>query len=397
MPLGTASKSQSVLNFRSHSRIEADTNAESEMTTQRKKRPRVTEDYTETPTILINGDESTLDPPFNSASNITVLNNEQTNLQEGNLKIVKLNCLRDKADRYESHISILNNCLEFKRIPNGLVIDLEPSIGNNDEAFRAKWYQRLEEFSLTLMSDIVVYSEKIKEETSAKIETEQESFNNYLNGDGYKEVSEVLNKNSANRKHLLKQNIRKKFHHLKYNRASPTHKPFQIINGQERPSPITVAPRDNRRRNDNRSTHTNNYKPQEKTWSSLFRNNSGTNLRNVNMKSHNHDNNNETIVGESNGNSNFHDNSHRSKTDRQIRELRNEITAIKATKQINTNSKNEKPAPPRGRDNSQQHGTLQNKSTPDAEQVMAFINATMLTLTTFKKQFEKQQPIGRTL
>ena len=103
-------------------------------------------------------------------------------------------------------------------------------------AFRAKWYQRLEEFSLTLMSDIVEYSEKLKEETSVKTETEQESLKNYLNGDDYKEVSEVLNKNSANRKHLLKQNKRKKFHHLKYNRASPTHKPFQIINGQERPS-----------------------------------------------------------------------------------------------------------------------------------------------------------------
>ena len=102
------------------------------------------------------------------------------------------------------------------------------------------------------------------------------------------------------------------------------------------------------------------------------------------MKTHNHDDNNETIVRESNNNSNFHDNSHRSKTDRQIRELRNEITALKATKQINTNSKNEKPVPPRRRDNSQQQGTLQNKSTPDAEQVMAFINATMLTLTKFK-------------
>ena len=96
MPLGTDSKSHSVLNFRSYSRFEADTNAQSEMTTQRKKRPRVTENNTEIPTILINADESPLDPPFNSASNITVLNNGQTNLQEGNLKIVKLNRLHDR-------------------------------------------------------------------------------------------------------------------------------------------------------------------------------------------------------------------------------------------------------------------------------------------------------------
>ena len=121
------------------------------------------------------------------------------------MKIVKLNRLRDKDDRYESHISFLNDCIDIKRIPNGLVIDLEPSIGNNDEAFRAKWYQRLEEFSLTLMKDTVEYSEKVKEETSAKIKTEEESLKISLNADDYNEVSEALNKNSANRKHVLKQ------------------------------------------------------------------------------------------------------------------------------------------------------------------------------------------------
>ena len=124
------------------------------MITQVKKRPRIAK-YIEYPTIYINGDETPLDAPFNSASNTTVINNRHTSLEEGNMKIVKLNRLRDKDDRYESHISFLNDCIDIKRIPNGLVIDLEPSIGNNDEAFRAKWYQRLEEFSLTLMKDIV--------------------------------------------------------------------------------------------------------------------------------------------------------------------------------------------------------------------------------------------------
>ena len=237
MSTGTVSKSQSLLNFHSDKRIDAGTNAENHVITQVKKRPRIAKDI-EYPTIFINGDEAPLDAPFNSASNITVINNRHTSLEEGNMKIVKLNRLRDKDDRYESHISFLNDCIDIKRIPNGLVIDLEPSIGNNDEAFRAKWYQRLEEFSLTLMKDIVEYSEKVKEETSAKINTEEESLKISLNADDYNEVSEALNK-------------RKKFHHLKYHRATPTRKTFQPTNGQERPAPNTGPPNDNRGRNEN--------------------------------------------------------------------------------------------------------------------------------------------------
>ena len=70
-------------------------------------------------------------------------------MDEDNRNIIKLNRLLDKKDRYESHVSFLKNCLKIGRVPNGLVINLEPSIGNHDETFRAKWYQRFQEFSLT--------------------------------------------------------------------------------------------------------------------------------------------------------------------------------------------------------------------------------------------------------
>ena len=58
------------------------------------------------------------------------------------LKIVRLERLKDKEDRYSSHISFLKECVEAKVIPKGLRIDLEPSIGNYDEAFCEKWYKR---------------------------------------------------------------------------------------------------------------------------------------------------------------------------------------------------------------------------------------------------------------
>ena len=50
-----------------------------------------------------------------------------------------------------------------KFIPKGLRIDLEPSIGNNDDQFCEKWYNRLEEFSVTLIRDIIEYKWKMRQ------------------------------------------------------------------------------------------------------------------------------------------------------------------------------------------------------------------------------------------
>ena len=54
---------------------------------------------------------------------------------EIDVKAIKLERLRDKSDRYSSHIEFLKDCHKTKVIPKGLRIDVEPSIGNNDEDF----------------------------------------------------------------------------------------------------------------------------------------------------------------------------------------------------------------------------------------------------------------------
>ena len=69
---------------------------------------------------------------FASDSTITLIANEkQTPRSENNAAytIVKLD--RDK-------------CIEQKVIPNGLKIELEPSIGNHDEQFLSKWSERMQ-------------------------------------------------------------------------------------------------------------------------------------------------------------------------------------------------------------------------------------------------------------
>ena len=60
----------------------------------------------------------------------------ETNKEKENIAY-KLNNLKDKLARYDSHKSFLTRCFQEKIIPNALLIDVEPSIGNHDEDFLA--------------------------------------------------------------------------------------------------------------------------------------------------------------------------------------------------------------------------------------------------------------------
>ena len=98
---GTARKSQSVISFNANtSNI-----ATSREIVQAAKRLH-TDNTVNIPAITITTEEIPL------------------SRDEDNRNIIKLNCLVDKKDRYELHVSFLKNCLEIGRVPNGLVINL---------------------------------------------------------------------------------------------------------------------------------------------------------------------------------------------------------------------------------------------------------------------------------
>ena len=81
---------------------------------------------------------------------------------------MKLNRLKDKNVRYQSHREFLSQFIESKLIPKGLKLELEPTIGNHDQEFSDTWYSNLQEFSLTLMKEIVKFCDKtISENRSA--------------------------------------------------------------------------------------------------------------------------------------------------------------------------------------------------------------------------------------
>ena len=103
-------------------------------------------------------------------------------------------------------------------IPKGLGIDLEPSIGNYDEAFCEKWYKRLHEFSLILMKDVIEHSEQVETATAAKITTDMADLKKTLPIDSHKDVFDQMSENADRRRQRLAVTKKKKLTYLRYNR-----------------------------------------------------------------------------------------------------------------------------------------------------------------------------------
>ena len=135
------------------------------------------------------------------------------------LKIIKLERLKDKEDRYSSHIQFLKECHEARIIPKGLRLEIEPSIGNNDHAFCEKWYKRLEDCSLALMKDAIEYCERIEDETSKTITTQSDELKAILGPTEHRKLTDHMSEISSQRRQRLQAAKRKKYQHLRYNRT----------------------------------------------------------------------------------------------------------------------------------------------------------------------------------
>ena len=82
---------------------------------------------------------------------------------------LKLNLLKDKVTRHESHKDFVTRCIAEKLIPNSLKLELEPTIGKFGQVFVVEWYSKLKGFSLILMKDIATYCGKTIKSTNESI------------------------------------------------------------------------------------------------------------------------------------------------------------------------------------------------------------------------------------
>ena len=111
----------------------------------------------QTPNILV--EQASTCTLVNEDTNQMTSSLQQTPATNKNKKQValKLNRLKDKVTRYESHKDFSTRCFAEKLMLKGLKLELEPTIGNFDQEFVDKWCSKLKGFSFILMKDHQIY------------------------------------------------------------------------------------------------------------------------------------------------------------------------------------------------------------------------------------------------
>ena len=109
-----------------------------------------------------------------------------------------------------------------KVVPLGLAIQVEPTIGNHNEEFLNKWYEKLNSFSFELMKD-VEFCKSTTTDLSTQIKEVDASIKTKIQPAKYTELSKALQENQEIRKRQLQQRKIKKFNHLKYKKITTYH------------------------------------------------------------------------------------------------------------------------------------------------------------------------------
>lgn len=94
-----------------------------------------------------------------------------------------------------------------RTVPNGLHITLKLSIGNFDDEFNMKRYERLTDFSLTLKKNIIAFCDKTVEEVSSEISTTESELNKKLQYKEWNVIHESYTKVTASFFSKRKQEI----------------------------------------------------------------------------------------------------------------------------------------------------------------------------------------------
>ena len=309
--------------------------------------------------------EVTLSPPDRTDSERTITENVlQQSSNQGffdEREAVNMDRLVDKKDRYESHIQFLTKCLTDKVVPLGLAIQVEPTIGNHDEEFLNKWYEKLNGFSFELMKDIVDFCKSTTTNLSTKIKEVDASIKSKLQPVKYKELSAALQKNQEFRKRNLQQRKVKKFNWLKY--KSNQQQTPRVGRQQEK-----LEPKNNNARSNYNERSRSRSRTTKPSYASVLKNKSNTEQRKAN---------------------NIHTTPTNPNRAEQIKKLEEQIQELRNQRNNDLQKpKNWRSAPQGGANNN--HGSTAEISTKD---VMSLIQSTMQTLNAFAMRLDNQSSL----
>ena len=188
--------------------------------------------------IEIPSDDSRLSVLEREHSTGTVV--EANNLEKEKIKVaLKLDRLKDKLSRYESHVNFLRKCVDNNIIPTGLRTYVEPSIGNRDDVFLEGWHGILFDCSKKLINHSVDFSVKIIETTKTEIKATEEQLKALVPEPAYKKIESSLKKNDEIRNKDLTSRKNRKFYRLKYGekerddrQPAPNNRKNEILNNR---------------------------------------------------------------------------------------------------------------------------------------------------------------------
>ena len=142
---------------------------------------------------------------------------ETTRVDKEKLKLAfKIDNLKDKLGRYESHVMFLRKCLENNVIPNGLRAFVEPSIGNRDDEFLELWHGHLNDCSRKLINCTIDWSLKTIDKAKLEIKEHTDKLKTLVPAPTFKEIVVSLDKNDETRNNELVHRKNRKFYRLKY-------------------------------------------------------------------------------------------------------------------------------------------------------------------------------------
>ena len=98
------------------------------------------------------------------------------------------------------------------------MLELEPILGNYDQEFLDMWYPNWQEFSLTLMREIVNFYDKTLSETAVQIKSTEKSLKQNMEKVEFLKIKETSFRNEDATIGVLKQRKFKKFNYLKHKR-----------------------------------------------------------------------------------------------------------------------------------------------------------------------------------
>ena len=132
-----------------------------------------------------------------------------------------LDQIKNKKIRFLSHKEFLEKFLHDKLTPNGLKINLEATIGNQNEDFVNQWYKIQDDCAKQLMKMTIKFCETAIKETEHEVKETDSKLQSSLPSTEYSTIKEQVSKNQELTIQQIRRKKTRKYRKLKYGEQIP--------------------------------------------------------------------------------------------------------------------------------------------------------------------------------